>query len=134
MDRQAIVERLRALATDDEKRSKTARLRDLIDDVEAALAAGVPRASVLEELNKHGLDMSLATFDTSLRRIRQKRSATLSMTEKHPYPSLPTTQRIAAHNAKTTDNQSHNPAALDEIIRDKPDLAALAKLAKRTKK
>ena len=73
MDRKAIAERLRALASDDKKRSKAARLRDVIDDVEAALAAGVPRASVVEELTKHGLEMTLATFETTLKRIRQKR-------------------------------------------------------------
>ncbi|WP_088569759.1 hypothetical protein [Xylella fastidiosa] len=73
MDRKAIAERLRALASDDKNRSKTARLRDVIDDVEAALSAGVPRSSVLNELEAQGLQMSIATFETTLRRIRQKR-------------------------------------------------------------
>ena len=43
MDKKAVSERLRALASDDQKRSKAARLRDVIDDVETALAAGVSR-------------------------------------------------------------------------------------------
>lgn len=73
MDRKAIAERLRALASDDKKRSKAARLRDVIDDVEAALAAGVTRACVVDELAAQGLQMSVATFETTLRRIRQKR-------------------------------------------------------------
>ena len=72
MDKKAIAERLRALASDDNKRSKAARLRDVIDDVEFALAAGLTRSSVLEELAAHGLEMTLATFDTTLKRIRQK--------------------------------------------------------------
>ena len=62
MDKKAIAERLRALASDDNKRSKAARLRDVIDDVEFALAAGVTRSSVLEELAAHGFEMTLATF------------------------------------------------------------------------
>jgi hypothetical protein len=48
----------------------------VIDDVEFALAAGVTRSSVLEELAAHGLEMTLATFDTTLKRIRQKRNKT----------------------------------------------------------
>jgi len=137
MDRNAIVERLRTLAADDKKRSKAARLRDIIDDVETALAAGVPHSAVVEELAKHGLEMSLATFNTNLRRIRQKRNTAATMTTKQPFPpSLPSTQRNYESDdlAKATNDKSHNPTDLDKIIGSKPDLAALAKLAKRTKK
>ena len=66
-------EQLRVLASDAKKRSKAARLRDVVDDVEAALAAGVQRSAVVETLAKNGLEMTLSTFDSSLRRIRQKR-------------------------------------------------------------
>ena len=48
MDRKIASERLRALAANDEKRSTASRLLDLIDDIEAALAAGVPRCSGLQ--------------------------------------------------------------------------------------
>ena len=65
---------LRSLASDaTSKRSKAARLLDVVDDVEAALAAGVRRSAVVEKLAEHGLEMTLSTFDSSLRRIRQKR-------------------------------------------------------------
>jgi len=132
MDRNAIVERLRTLAADDEKRSKAARLRDVIDDVEAALAAGVPHSAVVEELTKHGLEMSLATFNTNLRRIRQKRNAATTMTAKQLFPS--SQPDAPDDHLKTTSSGSHNPTDLDKIIGSKPDLTALAKLAKRTKK
>jgi hypothetical protein len=124
MDRKAIAERLRALASGD-KRSKAARLRDVIDDVEAALAAGVSRASVVEELTKHGLEMTLATFGATLERIRRQKRGRPSITA-----GLPVDPVDAEPGAENTGGGSHNPADLDKIIGSKPDLAALAKLAK----
>ncbi|MDC6409538.1 hypothetical protein LOD50_10440 [Xylella fastidiosa subsp. multiplex] len=129
MDRKAIAERLRALASDDKKRSKAARLRDVIDDVEAALSAGVPRSSVLNELEAQGLQMSVATFETTLRRIRQKRrklqiSSAIPSKGQSEKPSETLKPVIG----------SHNPTDLDKIIGSKPDLTALAKLAKRKQK
>ena len=73
MDRKIASERLRALATNDEKRSTASRLLDVIDDIEAALAAGVSRSAVLEELAKLGLEMKPETFYSALKRIRKKR-------------------------------------------------------------
>jgi len=142
MDKKAIAERLRALASDDNKRSKAARLRDVIDDVEFALAAGVNRSSVLEELATYGLEMTLATFDTTMKRIRQKRNKTsiASVKSVSQPQGQPTKPREAPPVEETeTDSEStvvgsHNPADLDKIIGSKPDLEALAKLAKRTKK
>jgi hypothetical protein len=135
MDRKAIAERLRALASDDKKRSKAACLRDVIDDIEAALAAGVHRASVVEELAKHGLVMTLATFETTLRRIRQKRgkpsitAAKSAGLSSKPSLALP----VDEPEAESSGGGSHNPADLDKIIGNKPDLAALAKLVRRKK-
>lgn len=141
MDRKAIAERLRALASDDKKRSKAARLRDVIDDVEAALAAGVPRAAVVEELAKHGLEMTLVTFETTLKRIRQKRGKpSITAAKSANPPGQPSQPREALPvvetepEAESDGDGSHNPADLDKIIASKPDLAALAKLAKRKKK
>lgn len=136
MDRKAIAERLRALACDDKKRSKAARLRDVIDDVEAALAAGVPRTSVVAELAAQGLQMSLATFETTLKRIRQKRG------KPQITPVIPSLGKLTKPGEvppvvePESDSiiGSHNPADLDKIISSKPDLAALAKLAKRKSK
>ena len=73
MDRKIASERLRALATNDEKRSTASRLLDVIDDIEAALAAGVSRSAVIEELATLGLEMKPETFYSALKRIRKKR-------------------------------------------------------------
>lgn len=140
MDRKAIAERLRELASDDKKRSKAARLRDVIEDVEAALAAGVPQATVVEELANHGLELTHKSFKNALYRIRQKRDKTAITAAKSASPSGQPTKPNAAPvveaepEAESTGGGSHNPADLDKIIGSKPDLAALAKLAKRTKK
>lgn len=138
MDRKAIAKRLRALAAEDTKRSKAARLRDVLADVEAALAAGVARTRIRQELEAQGLKMTLATFDTTLARLRKQRQQ----------PDRGATQAAAAESGETpaddaapagartpAEAPSHSPAALNKIIRSTPDLAALAKRAKkRTRK
>lgn len=65
--------RLRALAKDDKMRPETARLRDIFDDVETALKAGVSQVNVLAELKKLGYTMTLASFKSALQRIRKER-------------------------------------------------------------
>jgi len=144
MDRNAIAERLRALASDDRKRSKAAQLRDVIGDVEAALAAGVSRSLVVKELAAHGLEMTPATFETTLKRIRQKQRKPSITAGKSvsPPPGLgePKTPAQATEvapdelEAASAKGGSHDPADLDRIIGSNPDLEALAKLAKRKAK
>lgn len=139
MDRKALAERLRALASDDRvKRSKTASLRAVLDDVEQALAAGVPRSLVVEELAAHGLEMTPATFDTTLNRIRRKRDRLLPETGNPAGKTQGqlTGSRPPAISAEvdSVPSISHDPADLDHIIKSRPDLDALASLAKRRKK
>ena len=74
MDKIEASTRLRALATGDKLRTDTARLRDVFEDVEAALNAGVSRANVLAELHKLGYTMTLASFKSALQRIRKERN------------------------------------------------------------
>lgn len=141
MNTKAIAERLRALASDDKKRSKAARLRDVIDDVEAAIAAGVPRSVIVQELASQGLEMTLASFDGTLKRIRQKRENTSkalvnSSSQKKAEKIRPEKEAQIDEQKETTESiatGSHNPADLDKIIGSKPDLAALAKLGKKAK-
>lgn len=148
MDKSAVSQRLKALAADDKKRSKAARLRDVIEDVEAALAAGVPRQDVLDELNDLGLNMTLTTFETTLKRIRAKLKANPKITSAFSTPHFQKTPAI--HPSKPTQAQkpdtkdhaehspgqenSHDPADLDSIMRSTPDLDTLAKAAKKGKK
>lgn len=136
MDKDAISTQLKALATGDTSRGKTARLRDVFDDVELALRSGVSRALVLETLAKNGLDMTPKTFDSALSRIRARN-------KKQPNPTAPGSKKDAPPTSPTpagpkapdeSAGGSHNPADLDKIFSQKPDLAALANLAKSTKR
>lgn len=74
MTKDEVSARLRALATDDKRRSETARLRDVFDDVEATLKAGVSQADVLTELQALGFTMTMASFKSALQRIRKERA------------------------------------------------------------
>ncbi|MFJ3318734.1 hypothetical protein ACIPLR_25620 [Herbaspirillum huttiense] len=73
METHNVAEALRSLAKGDKARSETARLRDVIDEVEKALAAGVSRIAILDTLKAQGFTMSLKGFDTALYRIRRSR-------------------------------------------------------------
>jgi len=67
-----VSEALRALATGDD-RPETARLRDIIDDVEEAILKGVKREAIVQTLNERGFKMNLKSFESALYRIRLKR-------------------------------------------------------------
>jgi len=74
MSKDDIAARMRALATDDKRRSETARLRESFDEAEAALKAGAPQAEVLAELHAAGFTMTMASFKSALQRIRKERA------------------------------------------------------------
>ena len=138
MDKKALSNRLRALATGDEKRSKAARLRDIFDDVELALSAGITRENVRAELAAHGLEMSLSTFETTLKRIRAQRArmghiipARSQNGISQKLTTLSDPKPYESHTGDKPPTTSHDPADLDRIINSQPDLAALAKAAKK---
>lgn len=123
MDKKIAGERLRAL-TSSAKRPKAAHMRDLIDDIETALAAGVPRTAIVEELASLGLDMSLDTFAGTLKRIRKERNKTVA--------AVIRTGSVESELDKP--RVSHDPRDLKNIFRSEPDLDALAKFAKEKKR
>jgi hypothetical protein len=49
-------------------------LRDVFDDVEAALRSGVRREAVLSALHQQGFKMTLESFKSALQRIRKERA------------------------------------------------------------
>ena len=75
MDREQAADRLRDLATDSGKRSKSAQLRDVFREIEDAIEAGVSQVTILEELRAMGLDVNPNTFRSTLRRLRAGRAA-----------------------------------------------------------
>lgn len=126
MDRKAFTENLHALATTSKGRSKAAQLRDVLDDVEAAFAAGVTHSAVLAALQQQGIEMTPNTFEGTLKRLRTQRLR-----------RRPTPANTAASDAlkagtpapsPTPAQGSLDPADLDKIFRSSvPDMNALAK-------
>lgn len=88
MEKNDIESVLRQLATSDESRSETARLRDIFDSVEAAQRAGVSRAKILEALHGKGFTLTLKSFESALYRIRKQKAKTPA-TKIPPAPATP---------------------------------------------
>jgi hypothetical protein len=143
MENKPLAERLRLLAAESKGRSKTARLRAVIEEVEAALAAGVPRHLILAELATDGLDLTPGTFAQTLLRIRRKRRSEPGPTVKvgHRLDSQQTGSQLTSTTGQNTGEPegeppfpSHNPEDLRKIIAEKPDLDAYAKYARDLKR
>ncbi|MFZ4701847.1 MAG: hypothetical protein ACOYMG_17515 [Candidatus Methylumidiphilus sp.] len=68
------IKALEKLTEGTDGKSQTQKLLGVIDQIEAALAAGIRRATVLETLRPTlGITMNLNGFQTSLYRIRKRR-------------------------------------------------------------
>lgn len=73
VEKQQAANTLLALAAGAEGRSQSSRLRDLVTEVDAALAAGVRRKTILDMLHRdHGFTMTMSGFEKALRRARQQ--------------------------------------------------------------
>lgn len=119
MNKDALTAELLSLAQtspDDPTRTKAARLRAVLPAVEAALAAGTSRARVLETLRAHGLEMTHAVFNTTLRRLR----ATATKARKKGAPELfDTTAQARTPLPQTPIPSLHNsaePVDMDKLI------------------
>jgi hypothetical protein len=75
MDVAQAANRLRSLASDNAKRSKTAVLREIFVDIEGAIQAGVSQVVIVEELRTLGLDINQGSFRSALRRLRAGHSS-----------------------------------------------------------
>ncbi len=75
MQDNSVAETLRALAASAKGRPEIARLRELIDEIEAALSAGVSRTDIYKALQQHGFTLTQNGFATALYRIRKGRKA-----------------------------------------------------------
>ena len=141
LDNTVIHQQLQTAATQDPTRSQTARLLDYLDSIETALNSGVSRASVIQILSANGFEISLNSFASALRRVRQRR-ARMGL---HNSRSVQASRKTLAHpsgesavpghvepvaSSSPVSVGSHNPSDLNKIFGQKPDLGALAKLAK----
>ena len=142
MSKKILVEQLRTLASDDAKRSKAARLRDVIDEVEATLAAGITRAEVVKKLSENGLEMALATFNSELQKIRKKRGKpSVTSVKSNNQLVTKTIQPVSKPSDTEPEDEeepplvvSHDPRDIDAIMRSTPDLEYYAKIAREHRK
>jgi hypothetical protein len=65
--------RLRSLASDAARRSRTAVLREVLPEIENAVRAGISQVVILEELRTLGFEMTQSGFRSALRRLRTER-------------------------------------------------------------
>ena len=146
MDKTRLSKELRALAEDAANRSTIARLRDVIDDVEDALNAGVKRAVILQKLSECGLEMSLDQFNTYLARLRKKRRSAIKQNESGSV-RLRETEQVNEHQENSTKGDTpsqrspenektspRKPVNIGEIMRSTPDMAALETMGKKLAK
>lgn len=135
MNKESLTAELLALAQaqpDDPTRSKAARLRAVLPAVEAALSAGTSREKVLEKLKEHGLDMSLAVFNTTLRRVRAARN---KKSEPAPAPAVPVAQVAPKPDGKPPVRSALGSPLIPELgnAGEPDDMDDLIKHAKRNK-
>lgn len=91
MDKTKTIEQLSTLAVGANGRSESARLGDIIDEVEAALTAGVKRQIVLETLHQHyGFKMTMSSFEKALSRFRKAKQAKETESPETDRPKLST--------------------------------------------
>jgi len=75
VDKERVSAALRELADEHRgiPRSDTARLREVLDDVEDALSAGASHSDVLDTLHNQGFSLTLSSFQSTLARLRRER-------------------------------------------------------------
>jgi hypothetical protein len=67
-----IAQALRAAADDERSRKTVEVMRDHLEEIIAAQAAGVRRAKILEILAAHGIEIPPNTFASTLRRLKEE--------------------------------------------------------------
>ena len=129
MDKNSVAEALRALAGS-ESRSETSRLREVFDEVETALSAGVSRTAILETLHEQGFTMTAKSFESALYRLRKQREAGKLPKAKAERVHVSPTSAAAENRAATP--QSFTPKGEDETASE--DLANLTPEERREKR
>jgi hypothetical protein len=150
MTKNSYSEGFKQLALDDRKRSQTARLRDHFAEIEATLALGITRASIIEMLAENGFEVPLGSFNSALHRLRKEAKegsapkpvnqakATIPKTEDARQGDFAPAKaaNFASKYGEAKDDSKpyidiHNPADLDEVFRNPMNLEALAQLSKK---
>ncbi|CAE6820705.1 hypothetical protein [Paraburkholderia domus] len=110
MDHEQLASALRRLASTSPKRSKVSHLKALLPDIEAALAARVPAADILNTLREQGLDISLRTFHGTLYRLRKIASTPGSGSKSGAAAARPGAPPPVTASLATAPLEAHKPA------------------------
>lgn len=125
-------------------RSKSARIAELLPEIEAALSKGFSRAHVVDALKAEGIDLTPALLSSYLQRFRQRQRSALATPSAPlapapaPSPSADSAETpLAAATTETpTDSPRpapappYDPAGLRAIARNRPDLKELARIGR----
>ena len=110
--------RLRSLASNNAKRSKTAVLADVFVEIENAIRAGVSQVAIVDELRRLGLDINLGTFRSALRRLRASRGSRPRWDPSGQTDFVPTPFADEARSVRTTSAGSlYDASALHRLLR-----------------
>lgn len=74
MSEKTLIEKMRSWEPDpqNDRRTKTAKLKALMPGIEVMLERGATHAEIVEKLNADGFEINKPTFQSCLRRIRKK--------------------------------------------------------------
>ncbi|MCR4471158.1 hypothetical protein [Burkholderia sp. SCN-KJ] len=114
MDTTATISELRALAAG-AQRPAAARLRDLFDEVQAAIRAGVRRAVIRDALARNGLDMPFSTFTRTLARIRKERGVMSGRSHASSPETGPAVRQAETAQAPAAARPSASAPAIDPV-------------------
>lgn len=110
MNENSVAEALRALVISGSKKSETARLRLVFDEIELAFASGVSRETMLATLHAQGFTMALRGFDSAMHRLRKE--------HKNQQPVGPDKREQGRVHASET---ARSPAAMPQSVTPKEE-------------
>ena len=126
-------------------RPKSARIAELLPEIEGALSKGFSRAHVVDALKAEGIDLTPALLSSYLQRFRQRQRSALATPSAPPLAPAPSPPPSADSSetplaAVTTETppdsprpapaQPYDPAGLRAIARNRPDLKELARIGR----
>lgn len=146
MDHTEASNRLKALASGSPARSLSARLNDLMPDIDHAMRNGVPRTEILKALSESGIEVKMSYFNIVRNRIKKKQSTKDQSRASKDFKDIPVAtassnitaekeQSIYTEKSSSPDKIEANDSvkqantSVSRFRNQFVDLAALAKLA-----
>ena len=108
MSETKLLEALSKLAKGD-GRPEMSKLRDIFQQIENTLRAGVCRADVLDALHDQGFRMKLRSFESALYRLRKEQKKTPMQTIR--------TIKIAGVDVASSSRFVHNPTPQNDLLK-----------------